>query len=100
MTDILNFCDTKIVDILSVTVDSKLVVNLKTPDRLKRSNKNNPNITETPTSFDNKITESISIEHNKFFSSIQPVDSNPKKSDRNCLRITVFVIFLSLLQLD
>ena len=71
MTDISNFRDIEIVDILSGTVDSKLAVSLKTPDRsvVKRSNTNNTNITETPTSFnkfrpsendktDSKITES------------------------------------------
>ena len=72
MINISNFYDTDIVDILSGTVDSKLVINIKSPDRsgVKHSNTNNTNITETPTSFnkfkrsekdktDNKITESI-----------------------------------------
>ena len=77
LVDIPNFCDAEIVDILSGTVDSKLVANQKTPGRsgVKRSNTNNRNITETPTSFnkfktDTKITESIQIEHNNIFGSI------------------------------
>ena len=71
MKDISNFHDIETVDILSGTVDSNFVVNLKTPDRsgVKRSNTDNTNITQTPTSFnkfrpsengktDSKITES------------------------------------------
>ena len=48
-----DFRDKEIVDILSGTVDSSNLVNLKTRDRsgVKRSNTNNTNITETPTSF-------------------------------------------------
>ena len=71
MKDISNFHDIETVDILSGTVHSNFVVNLKTPDRsgVKRSNTDNTNITQTPTSFnkfrpsengktDSKITES------------------------------------------
>ena len=32
MVDVSNFCGTEIVDILSETVDSKVVLNSKTPD--------------------------------------------------------------------
>ena len=48
-----NFCDTEIVNVLSATVDSKLVVNLKTPGRsgAKGSNINNANATEVPSCF-------------------------------------------------
>ena len=35
MIDIFTFCDTEIVDIFSGTVDSKLEVNLRAPDRLR-----------------------------------------------------------------
>ena len=83
MIDISNFDNIEIIDILSGTVDSKFVLQLKTPDRtgVKRSNTNNTSITETPTSFnkfrpsengktDSKITESMKIEHNKIFGSI------------------------------
>ena len=54
--DIPNLQDTEIVEILSGTVDSSLVANLKTHDRsgIKRSNTNNKNTTETSTSF-NKL---------------------------------------------
>ena len=43
LIDIFNFCDTEIVDILSGSVDYKLVVNLKIPDRswVKCPNTNN-----------------------------------------------------------
>ena len=80
MQDISNFCDIETVDILSGIVDSKLMVNLKTPDRTraKRSNTNKKNITERPIYFnkfmpsengknDNKIHV---IEHNKISGSI------------------------------
>ena len=65
LIDISNFCDTEIVDILPGTVDSKLVVNSKPPDRsgVKCSNNNNTNITETPSfnkfKTDIKITKSM-----------------------------------------
>ena len=67
-----NFCHTEIVHVLSRTVKSKLVINLKTLDGtgVKRSNTNNTSISETPTSFhknrlsengktDSKITETM-----------------------------------------
>ena len=51
LIDIFNFYDTEIGDIVSRTVDYKLVVNWKVPDRseVKRPNTNNTNITETLT---------------------------------------------------
>ena len=74
LMDTFNLSNTEIADILSGTVYSKLLVNLKTSDRsgVKSSDTNNTNITDTPTSFnkfrlpengktDSKITESIYI---------------------------------------
>ena len=109
-----NFRDMEIVDILSGSVNSNLVVNLKTPDRwrVKRSNTNNTNITQTSTSFnkfrpseksktDSKITESQNSIL-KYLVQYSQVTQNPKKSKRNCLFffITVFAIFLIVITAD
>ena len=96
LKDMSNFRDMEIVDILSGSVNSNLVVNLKTPDRwrVKRSNTNNTNITQTSTSFnkfrpseksktDSKITESQNSII-KYLVQYSQVIQNPKKSKRNC----------------
>ena len=107
-----NFRDMEIVDILSGSVNSNLVVNLKTPDRwrVKRSNTNNTNITQTSTSFnkfrpseksktDSKITESQNSII-KYLVQYSQVIQNPKKSKRNCLffLLQCLLFFWSLLQ--
>ena len=109
-----NFRDMEIVDILSGSVNSNLVVNLKTPDRwrVKRSNTNNTNITQTSTSFnkfrpseksktDSKITESQNSII-KYLVQYSQVIQNPKKSKRNCLffLLQCLLFFWSLLQRD